>query len=254
MVPSRPFGGPDGTSSFCAVKPIAVLQYHAHDGAGFFGEHLRARGIALRVFELCNGHAAPGTLDSFRGLCLLGGPMSVNDDWGALRDSERLFLEALRTDVPVIGHCLGGQLMSRALGGQVQAAACAEIGWSQIRALDHPLARHWFGRQSFPMFQWHNETFSVPAGADLIATGEHCQHQAFAIGSLHVGLQFHCEIDRPKIDLWLTDEGSGDIDRHAASPAVQPREAIRMATAQWLAQAQQTAAHLYDRWLERLAP
>jgi len=236
------------------VKPIAVLQYHASDGAGFFAEHLRARGIGLRVFELYNGHAVPGTLDSFRGLCLLGGPMSVNGDWGALRDGERLILEALRTDVPVIGHCLGGQLMSRALGGHVQAAARVEIGWSQIRALDHPLARHWFGQRSFPMFQWHNETFSVPAGAELIATGEHCHHQAFAIGSLHVGLQFHCEIDRPKIESWLTDEGSGDIDRHAASPAVQPRDAIRIATGQWLAQGQHAAAHLYDRWLQRLAP
>jgi GMP synthase (glutamine-hydrolysing) len=220
---------------------------------GYFGEHLRARGIATRVFELFNGDAAPPSLEPFGGLCLLGGPMSVNDDWAALRDGERLILEGLRSAVPVFGHCLGGQLMSRALGGQVSAAAHAEIGWSRIDAQDDPLARHWLGRASFPMFQWHNETFSVPRGARLIATGAHCHHQAFAIGALHIGVQFHCEIDRCKIESWLKVPESDDIDRYAGSPAVKRPEAIRTETDSCLADGQRTAAHIYDRWLERLA-
>jgi GMP synthase-like glutamine amidotransferase len=234
------------------VNPVAVLQYYRHDGVGFFGEHLRARGVPIRVFELCNGHVAPTSLASFGGLCLLGGPMSVNDDWDPLREGERLILEALRADVPVFGHCLGGQLMSRALGGQVSAAVCAEIGWSQIDAQGDPLSHYWLGRSRFPMFQWHNETFSVPHGARLIATGAHCRHQAFAIGNLHVGVQFHCEIDRAKIESWMRAPESDDIDRFSASPAVHRPEAIRDATAQCLPESQQTAAHLYDRWLERL--
>jgi GMP synthase (glutamine-hydrolysing) len=223
------------------------------DGVGFFGEHLRARGVPLRVFELFNGHRAPASLGSFSGLCLLGGPMSANDDWGPLRDGERLILDALRTEVPVFGHCLGGQLMSRALGGQVSAADHAEIGWSQVDAQDHPLACHWFGRDTFPMFQWHNETFSVPGEARLIATGAWCHHQAFAIGNLHIGVQFHCEIDRCKIESWLKVPESDDIDRYAASPAVQRAETIRVATDAHLAEGQRTSAHIYDRWLERLA-
>jgi len=235
------------------VKPVAVLQYYAHDGIGFFGEHLRARGVPMRVFELFDGHVAPASLQPFGGLCLLGGPMSVNDDWEPLREGERLVREALRADVPVFGHCLGGQLMSRALGGQVGAADHAEIGWSQIDAQDHPLARHWFGRAAFPMFQWHNETFSVPPGAELIATCAWCRHQAFAIGRLHIGVQFHCEIDRSKIESWLRVPESDDIDRHAASPAVQRPQAIRSATEERLAHGQRTAAYMYDRWLERLA-
>lgn len=235
------------------MKPVAVLQYYVHDGVGFFGEHLRARGVALRVFHPFDGHAAPASLEPFGGLCLLGGPMSVNDDWDRLRQGERLILEALRTDVPVFGHCLGGQLMSRALGGRVTAAPHAEIGWSQIDASDHPLAAHWFGRARFPMFQWHDETFSVPPQARLIATGADCRHQAFAIGNRHIGVQFHCEIDRPKIETWLQPPESADIDRYAASPAVQPAEAIRNATAMKLGDSQRTSAHLYDRWLERLA-
>lgn len=235
------------------MKPVAVLQYYEPDGVGFFGEHLRARGVAMRVFELFNGHAAPASVEPFGGLCLLGGPMSVNDDWGPLRQGERLILEALHRGVPVFGHCLGGQLMSRALGGRVSEAACAEIGWSQIDAQEDELARHWFGRSRFPMFQWHNETFSVPQGARLIATGRHCQHQAFAIGERHIGVQFHCEIDRTKIESWLKVPESDDIARYAASPAVQQPELIRTETAARLAEGQQTAAHIYDRWLQRLA-
>jgi len=235
------------------VKPVAVLQYYEHGGVGFFGQHLHARGVAIRVFELFNGHTAPASLEPFGGLCLLGGPMSVNDDWGPLRDGERLVLEALRADVPVFGHCLGGQLMSHALGGQVSPAVHAEIGWSHIDAQDDPLARHWFGRSRFPMFQWHSETFSVPRGARLIATGVHCHHQAFAIGSRHIGVQFHCEIDRRKIETWLKAPGSDDIERFAASPAVQAPEAIRVATEAHLSTAHQAAAAMYDRWLERLA-
>jgi len=235
------------------VKPVAVLQYYARDGVGFFGEHLRTRAIPLRVFELFNGDTAPASLESFGGLCLLGGPMSVNDDWRPLRDGEKLVLEALRTNTPVFGHCLGGQLMSRALGGQITASPHAEIGWSSIEAHDDALARHWFDRVDVPVFQWHNEMFSVPHDARLIASGRWCAHQAFAIGNLHIGVQFHCEIDRPKIESWLSVAESADIDHFAQSPAVQAREAIRSATESRLADCQRAAAHIYDRWIERLA-
>jgi GMP synthase-like glutamine amidotransferase len=155
--------------------------------------------------------------------------------------------------MPVFGHCLGGQLMSRALGGQVTAAPHAEIGWSQVDVQDDPLARHWLGAASFPVFQWHSDTFSVPAAARLIATGAHCHRQAFAIGTAHIGVQFHCEINRHKIESWLSPPESDDIDRFTGSPAVHWPEAIRAATDMHLAEGQRMAAHIYDRWLERLA-
>ncbi len=235
------------------MKPVAVLQFYQHDGLGYFGDHLRARGVPYRVFKLCLAQPPPPSLEGFGGLALLGGPMSVNDDWGALREGERLVREALGGDVPVFGHCLGGQLLSRALGGRVSAAENVEIGWSQIRAQDDALAQHWFGRAEFPMFQWHNESFSVPDGARLIATGVHCRHQAFAIGERHIGVQFHCEIDRAKIESWLTVAESEEIQRYAHSPGVDDAELIRASTERLLPESQQTSTHIYDRWLERLA-
>jgi hypothetical protein len=103
------------------------------------------------------------------------------------------------------------------------------------------------------VFQWHNETFSVPPAAQLIATGAHCHRQAFAIGTRHIGVQFHCEIDGLKVESWLSPPESDDIGRFAGSPAVQQPDTIRMATETHLAEGQRSAAHMYDRWLERLA-
>jgi GMP synthase-like glutamine amidotransferase len=234
------------------MKPVAVLQFFSQDGPGFLDCHLRARGIPMRVFRLCDGERAPGSLAFFSGLSMLGGPMSVNDDWDALRETEGLIREAVRNDMPVLGHCLGGQLMSTAFGGRVTRAPNSEIGWSRIDAAATSSARAWFGAEHFPQFQWHHEVFSLPPGAELIASGEHCRNQAYALGALHVGMQFHIEIDAAKIDAWLNDDGDREIADHADSPGVQDAAAIRAGTATHLAASQRVAAHLYDRWLEGL--
>jgi GMP synthase-like glutamine amidotransferase len=235
-----------------SVKPVAVFQFYSEDGACFFGDHLRSRGVPLKHFSLFDSENPPSSLKGYSGLSFLGGPMSVNDDWDALRQCERLIVQALREDVPMFGHCLGGQLISRALGGRVSAAENAEIGWSQVRSTGSELAQHWFGEDVFPMFQWHNESFSIPPGAELIATGELCRHQAYAVGRLHVGVQFHCEIDRDKIENWLTNDDSVEIERLAASPGVFSRDQIRRQSDECLAHAQCISARMYDRWIERL--
>lgn len=235
------------------MKPVAVLQYFWQDGMGFFETHLRARGVSWRLYRLYDGEAAPESLAGFGGIAILGGPMSVNDDLPPLRAGERLVAAALRDDVPVLGHCLGGQMLSKVAGGTVTCAPHVEIGWSQIEATDSPLARHWFGAERFPMFQWHNETFSLPAGAALVARGAYCAHQAFALGTRHLGMQFHCEMNAFKVDLWLDPHGRDDIARHAGSPGVQPAERIVEQSPALLAHSQAVAARLYDRWLEAVA-
>jgi GMP synthase-like glutamine amidotransferase len=241
--------------SLCAfaMKPVAILQYYWQDGTGFFETHLRARGVPWRLYRFFDGEAAPEALAEFGGLAILGGPMSVNDDLPQLRAGERLVVCALRDDVPVLGHCLGGQMLSKVAGGAVTRAPTVEIGWSQITATDSPLARHWFGTERFPMFQWHNETFSLPAGAELIATGVHCANQAFAFGTRHIGMQFHCEMDEFKVNLWLDPHGRDEIAHHAASLGVQTPAQIIEQSSVLLVQSQRVAAAIYDRWLEAQA-
>ena len=234
------------------MKPVAILQFYRNDGASFLGEHLQRRGVPTRLFLLCGGERAPATLDGFSGLALLGGPMSVNDEWDALRDAEQLVREGVRDEVPLLGHCLGAQLMSRALGGRVAAAPHSEIGWSVVEAVAEASGPAWFGAGRFPMFQWHHEAFTLPPGAEKIAGGEVCPLQAFALQGRHVGLQFHAEIDAAKLASWLNASGEREIAQHAASPGVQSVAAIRAESPARLVESQRVAARLFDRWLQGL--
>lgn len=236
------------------VKPVAVIQYAGNDGPGRFGDYMAARRLPLRVFHAWNGEALPGTLDGFGGLCLLGGPMSVNDDLPFLRESETLIRAAIRDDVPVLGHCLGGQLMSAALGGKVTRAAQPEIGWIDISTQPHGNAAEWFGSNALSVFQWHADTFSVPAGARHLATSAACENQAFACGELHLAMQFHCEITIDKIDDWIGSEAGRAEIAACTVDSVQSPARIRALTAERIAASLHTADHIYWRWTRNLRP
>ena len=138
----------------------------------------------------------------FSGLVFMGGPMSVNDDLPWIIPALELVRDAVRKDVPVLGHCLGGQLMSKAFGGAVTANRIKEIGWGEVRVADNGVARAWLGDlPAFESFHWHGETFSIPPGATRILEGEHCANQAFAIGK-HLGMQCHVEMTEQLIRDW----------------------------------------------------
>ena len=234
------------------VKPVAVIQYAGNDGPGRFADYMAARRLPLRVFHAWNGDALPRSLDGFGGLCLLGGPMSVNDDLPFLRESEALIRAAIRDDVPVLGHCLGGQLMSSALGGRVTRAPQPEIGWIDIATHPHSNAAGWFGCVAFSIFQWHADTFSVPPGARHLAASAACENQAFACGELHLAMQFHCEITIEKIEDWIGSEAGRAEIAACAVASVQSPAQIRALTRERIAASLRTADHIYQRWTRNL--
>lgn len=232
------------------MLPIAIVQNASNDGPSFFATWLEAQGLAYQVFRMDQGQALPSTLDDFSGLCVLGGPMSANDDLPYYPALFGLINESIAQQKPVIGHCLGGQLLSRALGGYVQAAEHAEIGWSTLRA-ESPLATEWLGtHEPLELFQWHGESFSIPPRATRIATGRYCANQAYVVDGLHIGMQFHCEVDAPKIRDWLR---TGAAETTASiSPAVQtPAQALEHLDAK-LANSQAIASTIYQRWAQNL--
>jgi GMP synthase-like glutamine amidotransferase len=157
--------------------------------------------------------------------------------------------KALREGVPTIGHCLGGQLMARALGATVGPSPASEIGWQPIDVLDTPAARLWLGAPgAMHVFQWHHEAFSLPPGAEVLATSAACPHQAFALGP-HLAMQFHIEIDAAKIELWTRHASAHDLALLGRSATTQTASRMRD-EAQWrLAQHQHLAARIYARWL-----
>jgi GMP synthase-like glutamine amidotransferase len=194
---------------------------------------------------MCDGHVLPADLAAYSGLCLLGGPMSANDPMAYYPPLFSLVQDAVRNRTPVIGHCLGGQLLSRALGGTVQAAEHPEIGWSTLEPV-HADAADWFGAGALQLFQWHGESFSIPAGATQLLRGACCANQAYVVDGIHLGMQFHCEVDLPKLHCWL-ELGAGEISR-SDLPGVQSVDAMQASLEADTAHSQRIANRIYARW------
>ena len=205
-----------------------------------------------QLVALDEGAPVPRDPRRFSGLAFMGGAMSVNDGLPWIAPALELVREAVRKDVPVLGHCLGGQLISKSLGGAVRANPVREIGWGEIRVCDNGVARDWLGElQAFETFQWHGETFSIPPGATRVLEGTHCANQAFALGK-HFGMQCHVEMTEELVNAWLST-GSEERTEHRASPAVQPRAEIVRDLAPRLDRLHAIADRIYDRWTEGLS-
>jgi len=232
------------------MKPIAIFQHHADDGPGYFAQFLGQAGLPSRLFHLAYGDAPPSSLAEFSGLCVLGGPMGANDDLPWLAAEIKLIREAIIADLPVIGHCLGGQLLSKALGGVVTRAPQVEIGWSDLTLGDAQGARWFGGRDSLRLFQWHGDSFSIPPEATHIVSGQYCANQAFVYGKKHLGMQFHCEIDVAKVKTWLINDRQELVN--SASPAVQQAEALLPTLAAEVANSQRIADAIYSEWIKGL--
>lgn len=228
-----------------AVKPILVLQQQHDDGPAFLATWLRSRGLPFELFNIQAGQHFPPTIAPYSALAILGGEMGANDTLPSLRQAEHLILEAMLQQRPVIGHCLGGQLMARALGGRVQRAPQEEIGWHAVMPTLAGVA--WFDDLApHTVFQWHRDCFELPPGSESLATSALGIHQAFAVGP-HLALQFHVELDEPKLREWVTQMET--IEARAPTPWVQAPSEMLVRGRTALPAQQRLAQRLYQRWL-----
>ncbi len=235
------------------MKPIAIFRHIAIEGPGYLAEFLDARQIPWQLIAIDAGDAVPKSASSYAGLVFMGGPMSVNDDLPWIAEVEALIRDAVTRDVPLLGHCLGGQLISKALGGVVARNPVKEIGWGEVTVSDNDIARSWFGGiQRFTAFHWHGETFTLPQGATRLLSSAHCANQAYAIGK-HLALQCHIEMTAGMVADWCT-AGAEELAASAASPAVQPAQTMQRQAAAQLPQLHHAAEQLYVRWVDGLRP
>jgi len=192
--------------------------------------------------------AVPSHAVNFSGLVFLGGPMSANDDLPWIAPVLDLIREAAAADIPVLGHCLGGQLMSKALGGSVGRNAVKEIGWGEIEVADNSQARAWFGPgiTRFESFHWHGETFTIPPGAVRIMGNRNCENQGFVVGK-NLGMQCHVEMTQELIESWCKS-GAEEIAT-AKSPTVQTSDQMRHGMRDKLGALRNVASRLYDHWV-----
>jgi GMP synthase-like glutamine amidotransferase len=233
------------------VKPVAILRHSSTEGPGYFAAYLDRCAIPWQLVRIDAGDPVPPQVAGFSGLVLMGGPMSVNDPLPWIPPVLELIRGAVARDVPVLGHCLGGQLLSKALGGVVSRTALKEIGWGEVKVDDSPIAQSWFGpgRRGFVTFHWHGETFSIPDGATPVLSSPWCQNQGFALGP-HLGLQCHIEMTEALVRDWC-DTGEREIGR-GGSPAVQTAETMLRDLGVRLSALHEVADIVYAKWVEGL--
>lgn len=232
------------------MKPIRIFRHIACEGPGYFGTFLENYNIPFELVCIDAGEIPPPQIDDVSALVFMGGPMSVNDDIQWIRQELALIQKAVASNLPVLGHCLGGQLISKALGGTISANPVKEIGWLPVQKIPGPLADDWLAdfTDDSSLFHWHGETFSIPQGATAILRSEHCEHQGFVLGNT-LALQCHVEMTEGMVEEWATlykDELTDPV------ATVQSQKVIIEDLEGKVKVLQGVADGLYRRWLRPL--
>ena len=234
------------------MHPVAIFRFSPTEGPGLLADWLDDHDVARRLIALDEGEAVPADARAFSGLALMGGPMSANDDLPWTEPLLGLLRGAVAADVPVLGHCLGGQLLAKALGAEVMRTPRPEIGWGEVSVTEAAEARAWFGnRGSFTTFQWHYEVFGLPRGATRVLTNHGNPEQAYARGK-HIGFQSHIEMTRAMVETWCRT-GAAELPTSTVG-ATQSRSDILADIDARLAALARVADDVYARWARGLVP
>lgn len=232
------------------MKPILIVQHLERGDVPLMMEALEPTGLTSRTVRPDRGELLPeaGDLQAYAGLCFCGGTQSVNDDYPWIQQELKLIRRAAEIDLPVIGHCLGGQLISKAMGGSVTRFEGEEFGWQALQPTDNKITRQWLGtdKEAFVAMQWHQDTFTIPPEATQILSGEHCHNQAFVIGKM-LGMQFHVELVESSVRHWAED-----LAHEAPTPgpmAQTPADILEQLETN-MTLSRDLGFRLYGKWLE----
>lgn len=205
---------------------VHVLQHASFEGIGSMEPWLLERGASIGYSHLYRGDSLP-ELEGLDLIIVMGGPMSVNDEaelpW--LVAEKKLIRDAILQSVPMLGVCLGAQLMANAMGARVYPVGQREIGWFDIEAATGANDTFQFPK-CMKAFHWHGETFDLPAAAVRLAGSALCENQAFQLGWHAIGLQCHLEVTRAGVEAFITHCG----DELVPDTFVQSAEEIRKAS------------------------
>lgn len=229
------------------VGPVLLVGHDADETFGLAPAVLEEAGLEVRVHDsarLGPPEADPGDLG---GLVVFGGVMNVDetDRFPFLAAERELVRRAVGHGLPYLGICLGAQMLARAFDVAVYRAPVREIGFSVLHpteaAAGDPLVSVF--RDGDMVFHWHEDTFDLPEGATLLATGDEVEIQAFRVGARAWGLQFHVEVDRAELDLWLDVAGPEGLARWGATA-----EELRAQADRHLPTQEERARELFSRF------
>lgn len=202
---------------------VLVFQHDRYDGPGYLGEALVRRGANLTIVRLHEGELIPD-MSGYDMLLIMGGAMNVYQEnkYPWLAEETHAIRGAVDSGKAVLGVCLGGQLLAKALGAQVRLGAATEIGLLPIKLTEHGQSDPLFeGLSRVEAVEWHDDTFDIPAGAVGLACSEGCANQAFRFGERAYGLQFHPEVSPSMLAQWIKSSGPLPIDASAFQGAVE---------------------------------
>jgi len=231
-------------------QTVLILRHMPHEPGGTLEDALTSAGLGFRYVDLYKEVPARLPLDQASGLVALGGPMNVDqvDRHPFLASDVQWIEEALQRDLPFLGVCLGSQLLAKTLGARVYPNRVKEIGWYPIELTPAAAEDRLFAQSGTrTVFQWHGDTFDLPAGAVHLARSRLCENQAFRYGPRAYGLQFHIEMTATMIDDWLSEPGN--CRELAGLEYIDPR-GIRTQTPHELPRLQAWAAEVLGRFAE----
>lgn len=230
------------------MTDILILTHVDYCAPGRLAEVLEARQLDFTVLRVDLGELDGYDLDRPRAVAVMGGPMSVNDPLPWIGTEVAALQHFIQRGIPIIGHCLGGQLIAKALGATVHRMPYTEAGWQPMVRRDEVLPSPWLEHlpNAFEVFQWHGDTFALPEGAEWLLSSPWCPNQAFAWGDKVLALQGHPEMTEELVQDWLSD-WSHLLDETQASQQ-SPRQILEDLPGK-VAELNKVADGFYRHWL-----
>lgn len=231
------------------MTDILILTHVDYCPPGHLGRVLDAQNLPFTVLRSDLGELEGYDLDRPLAVAVMGGPMSVNDDLPWIGAEIAALQHFIRRDIPLIGHCLGGQMIARALGAAVHRMPYTETGWQPLIRRDRGNPSPWLNHvpNEFPVFQWHSDTFDLPRDAEWLLSSPWCPNQGFAWGDKVLALQGHPEMSEELVQGWLRD-WSHLLDETQASQ--QSPRAMLTDLSSRVAALNRVAEGFYEHWLQ----
>lgn len=231
------------------MADVLILTHIDYCPPAHLAQVLQARGCSFDVLRVDLGELHGYDLERPKAVAVMGGPMSVNDPLPWIADEVAALQRFIERDIPIIGHCLGGQLLAKALGASIHRMPYTEAGWQRMQRRSEAADSPWLAHlpAAFGIFQWHGDTFSLPEGAQPLLSSCWCDNQAFAWGDKVLALQGHPEMTEDLIALWL-DDWAHLLD--ASQPSQQSIAEMRDDLGGKVSTLNRVAEGFYVHWLE----
>jgi GMP synthase (glutamine-hydrolysing) len=233
------------------MRKVLVFQHVAHKILGTLNPTLKEHGLNMRYVNFEREPNAQPSVEKYNGLIILGGHMGVYeaDKYKHIKVEAKLIEDALKKEIPVLGICLGSQILAHVLGSPVRKHEEKEIGWHDVyltkNGLTDPLFKEFKQREK--VFQLHGDTFDIPSSCVHLAESSVCSAQAFRYGDKVYGLQFHLEVDGPMILRWLDHPANKKDIEESGKYSL---EAIREETKEHLERSMELSKETFSTFIE----